>query len=258
MRNPNRLSPIVLLFFFLLYGIGCSKQIRTLPPPPEIAAAPLLVRCQEEQKAVPPVKGLMKVTFDDKFYKKFWARWSSGATIQMEGFDLLGGTLFELEMEGDQIALITGKGDFYGSRDQFREQLKEKENRSIRVEWLTLFDWIARAGLPPCDLFQEKPTGVRVEEQETHLTLHFVEAETAIPIQTVQVNRATLRITEATLFDPQGEVSAKVWLNDYRSVEKAVFPFLIKMEARGKKMEIVFKELVVNSITNEPLKLALP
>ncbi len=212
----------------------------------------------------------MEITFDDKFYKTFLAKWTSHSkTIEIEGFNLLGGTLFHLQLVDAEISLVTKESQFKGSREAFKQVLMKQSPHSINIEGLTFLDWIARAGLPDLSLLH-RPV---MEKQDNQFVLYFFKAEgdATVLTQKVLIERKTFRVTEAAFFDPSGSMQAKIMFDDYRPLpgvtsrasevpltgdiafQQTLFPFFIKIEIEDRQresplqMEIVFKELRANN-----------
>ncbi len=231
---------LALLLILLLQTIGCTKQIQVAEEPiqPDISVEELTIRYQNELRAVPPLKGLMNITLDDTFYKRLWAKWYSDPNrIKVEGFDLFGGTLFSFQLKDDRLSLVTEKGLFSGSRAEFKQYLTTQSNQPIQIEWLKLFDWVARAGLPDLDL-QHPPI---LENQGQFIYL-------STDQEKIQIDRKTLKVTTVSLLNSAG--AAEIIFGDYRSVEKTEFPFSITMNLQGKRMDITFKELKLDNRFN--------
>ncbi len=268
----------------LMLTVSCTRQIRIEEPPyPEVSLEEIRLLYQKQQEAIPPLKGLMEVTLDDKFYKGFWAKWRSHSrlrTIEIEGFNLLGGTLFHFRSGNAHVSLVAEEKRFEGDREAFQQYLVAQTPHAIKIEWLTLFDWIARAGLPDLSSWY-RPV---LEKQDNQFVLYLFDGMTAsavgtptagtenktVPTQTVRIERKTFRVTEVAFFDPSGWMQAKITFDDYRPLPKnspftkgdsggcsprtmgapggckPLFPFLIKMEAHDRTMEMAFKTIRVD------------
>jgi len=232
------------LCIVLILLVGCAQMTRPSQPlPKDPSLEELLVLYQREREAIPPLKGLMKVTITDSIDTGFWAKWRSWkGAIEIDGFNLLGGTLFKLKLEGSEASLVSAEDNFKGNR-QALEQYLMAHHSEIRMEWLTLLDWVARGGLP--DLSVPDRPALRKEADRKgsrHLVLSF-------PKQDIWIERKWLRIKDVVFHDLDDLV--RIRFDDYRPVGKTArggrttFPFFIKIEAQSRQMEIVFKELKV-------------
>ncbi len=224
--------------------VGCVQMIQPSMPPKDPSLEELLSLYQQETKAIPPLKGLMKATLTDKVEKGFWAKWRSrNGAIEIDGYNLFGGTLFNLKVAGSEIALASSENNFKGNREALAQYLATHHSE-IRMEWVSLLDTIARGGLP--DFTQ--PDRPILEKEDNHIVLSFVNGHDHLT-RKVWIERNHLRVSRAIFFNGEGHQNAIMLFDDYRRVDKTLFPFSIRMEARGehetdrRQMEIVFKEL---------------
>ncbi|MEK7702923.1 MAG: hypothetical protein AAB317_03070 [Nitrospirota bacterium] len=230
----------------LILTAGCVRGLVASPPHFHDASLDELVaRYQKQQEAVAPLVGLMEVTVRDKVKNRFFAKWSSDpSVIKIKGFDPIGGTLFDLSLSESDVFFESAdsRNDFQGSRAKFSEYLSEQSSLGIRPEWLSLFDWIARGGLPN---FATLPP-VALEKDYTGFILYFFKQEATKNILThkVWIDRATFRVQDVIFFDASGKQSASLLFGDYRFVNGILYPFYVKGYSDGKHhIEIVFKEL---------------
>jgi outer membrane biogenesis lipoprotein LolB len=230
----------VLCIVFMLL-VGCTQAI--LPPTapsPDPTLEELISLYRKQQDEIPPLKGLMKVTITDKIDQGFWAKWhSQKGTIEIDGYDLFGGTLFKLRMSESKVSLASQDNNFQGSRKELEQYLISHDSL-IRIEWLTLLDWIARGGLPDLSM-SERPT-LRKDVSSKggrYLVLSFSK-------QDVWIEQKSLRIVDVMFYN-LGKFTG-MRLSDYRPVGQIFFPFFIRVELHDTNpmlMEIVFKEVKV-------------
>ena len=114
-----------LLFVALLLAVGCTRHIPpSMPFSKDPSLEELLSLYQREREIIPPLKGLIKVTITDNIDKGFWGRWRSrDGVIAIDGYNLLGGTLFNLKVDESEISLSSSESNFKGSREAFQQFL---------------------------------------------------------------------------------------------------------------------------------------
>jgi hypothetical protein len=282
---------VMLRALFLLVAIltlvGCARRVHpiigspiTAPYSQDVSLDELLSLYQKEQAALPPLIGLMEVSVSDSLLKRFWAKWRSHSdTMKIEGFDLLGGSLFDFQWKRQPTgqtetgqpetglpeiiftAADSGK-EFVGSRKGFKRYL-DTQTSEMRMEWLTLLDWVARGGLPDVGALNATsttPYRPALEKQKDQLILYFFMEEEKNPVlmQKVFIDPESLRVTEALFFDPTtGAMEAQISFRDYRYVGRSVhsaggaltnrvlFPFLITIKGAHFFGEVAFKELKI-------------
>ncbi|MBI3598412.1 MAG: hypothetical protein HY201_03010 [Nitrospirae bacterium] len=237
----EKTSRQLVLLGALLFFTGCAAGIlREASPSQDPSLEELLAFYQREREAIPPLKGLMKVTITDTIEKGFWARWRSrDGAIEINGFELLGGTLFNLKMKGSELTLVSSENNFTGSREGFEQYLKAHHSE-IQMEWVTLLDWIARAGLPDLSM-SHQPI---LSKEDDQFILDFFDSDDHLTHR-VLIERARLRVKQALFFNKEGLMLVRMMFDDYRPIRQAFFPFFIKIEAHPRQMEIVFKALKV-------------
>jgi len=219
-----------LLIVVLILLVGCTQMIR--PPLQDTSLEELLSIYQKRQEEIPPLKGLMKVTITDKIDQVFLAKWRSHkGAIEIDGFNLIGGTLFTLKLSGSEVSLVSSENNFQGNREAFAQYLMENDSE-IRIEWVTLLDWLARGGLPDLSVL-DRPA---LREEDGRLVLSFSNQE-------VWIDRKTLRVKEVMFHNADGNIGMQ--FDDYRKIQQTFFPFSIQINAGKRQMEIVFKELKV-------------
>ena len=247
MKGMVILRQLILFVALLMFLAGCTQAIfptTALPPDPTLEELISLYRKQREE--IPPLKGLMKVTITDNGNKGFWAKWRSyDGVIQVDGYDLLGRTLFNLKVAGEEFSLVSPENNFNGNREALEQYLIAHDSE-IRIEWVTLLDWIARGGLP--DLSTSMHPTLRKDvgsDGNGYFVLSFAE-------QDIFLDRKSLRTK--TVFFNNSDRFIGMTFNDYRSIGNIFFPFSIHTEVhdirKGSRqdsidMEIVFKEVKV-------------
>lgn len=290
-----------LLFCVLVLTTGCARRVHPtaailIDPsfPKEASLAEIMTLHQRESERRPSLKGLIEVTLQEKVYKRFWAKWHSHAhTVKIDGFDLLGGSLFTLEMDrgaGDDHQQATeiifrsasSESSFQGSRNDFIEGIRgQARPDEMLFEWLNLIDWLARFGLPPYAGGEQTGTSshhIALEKQEKRYILYLFSSDgkpSAQLDQKIVIEREGLRITEVLKFDAGGAVRARMIFGDYRPInptprpatadgltDRIIFPYFATLEEGGLQAKIVFKELkwlpsapadIVTPIGAEPL-----
>ncbi|MEK7286168.1 MAG: hypothetical protein AAB035_02590 [Nitrospirota bacterium] len=233
-----------LLIIILILTSGCARGLLSSPSYRDASLEELVSLYQKEREALPPISGLMEVTLQDKVKNRFFARWASdGTEIKIKGFDIIGGTLFDLKiLESEIFFSSAGEENFFqGSRVAFSKYLSKQSSFGMRLEWLSLFDWIARGGLPD---FADLPTAA-LEKEDARFVLYFFKPEATknVLTQKIWIERSAFRVQDVIFFDASGKRSATLLFGDYRFVDGILYPFSVKGKSDGKQIEIVFKEL---------------
>lgn len=254
LRQPILFAILFAILFVALpmLLVGCTRAIfRTTAllaeavPPPDPTLEELVSLLQKQREEIPPLKGLMKVTIKDKGDKGFWGKWSSvNGVIKIAGYNLLGGTLFNLKVAGSEVSLESSENNFHGSREAL-EQYLVAHRSEIRIEWVTLLDWIARGGLPDLSTTTH-PTLRKDVDRKGNLYFILSLLEQDKGIQDVYIDRKSLRIKTVMLH--HAERLTRMRFDDYRAVGNISFPFFIEIELHTNdpmRMEIVFKEVKV-------------
>ncbi len=245
----------IVFIIALILMVSCTQAIL---PTGQLSHDPtleeLIFSYKTRRHAMPPLKGLMKVTIIDQSHieQGFWAKWRSRkGVVEINGYTLLGGTLFTLNMDEETISFVSSESNFKGSRPQFQTYLMEQQDTAkMQMEWVTLLDWIARGGVP--DLSLEGRLSLAEENRQMVLSsLH----ENGNLAQKLFIERGSLNVKKGIFFDSEGTLQAEMILSDYRpvqrSAQKTFFPFYIqtkvqdRVDQKIRQMEIVFKELKV-------------
>lgn len=232
------------VWVLLLLSVGCTKQIR---PEKEVvkkdaSLEELLNLYRLRRDAVPPFKGLMEVAAH--FPKQ--GRHTVQASVRSEGnllrfraFNLFGGTLFDLTVEGPDVSLTipSEKRTFQGTREELEAQIQTE----IPAGAIDLLEWIRRGGgpevVPPFIPALEKGDDFFI------LYLFLTDGIEGDLVEKIWIERTAFHVTKVEYLDPEGTLSAVMALDDYRNVGGHDFPFSIEGKSGGEKISVKFKEI---------------
>ncbi|TAK02490.1 MAG: hypothetical protein EPO39_13325 [Candidatus Manganitrophaceae bacterium] len=187
-------------------------------------------------------KGLLEITADSKRQGRhtFQASWvfQNGET-RIRGFNLLGGTLFELRLAGPRVTLHlpSERRTIEATRDEFEEQIQEV----VPIGSPALIDWVNRGAIPD----PSPPLLPALEKGEERFTLYLLRAlpGKAVLQEKISMERTAFRVEQVEMFDFSGERRAFLRFADYRKVGKQDFPFEVRGESQGEKVTLRFKEV---------------
>lgn len=237
-------SITVVILFFLLSA--CTKQVRPTPPhgvqKRDISLEELLDLYQKRLDGKKRLKALMEVRADlsDRGIHRFQSSWHShGDQIEIRGFDLFGGTLFDLGLNGSvfSITIPSEQKHFEGNLELFDEMAGEK----IPFGSLDLIDWVKRRGIPELTTAQVPA----IEEREESFILYLFTSERGRGIlqQKIWIERTAFRVKKVELFDRAGKRRGMVELNDYRRIDGSDFPFSIRGFSQKATIALRFREV---------------
>lgn len=229
----------------LLLSTGCARQVRPTEEAikKDASLEELLNLYQIRREALPPFKGLLQVTAHTPREGRhtFQAAWSSQKhETRIQGFDLLGRTLFDLHLAGPALSLSipSERKTFQGSRDEF-ERMHQGELPPLPVE---LLDWVRRAGIP------EIPLRVipAFEKGEDSFILYFftMTDDGRLTLEKkIWIERTAFWVKRVESFDPSGARRALFTFDHYQKVGGFDFPFAIEGEGLGNKVALDFREV---------------
>jgi hypothetical protein len=228
----------------LLLSEGCTKQIR---PEKEVikkeaSLEELLTLYRIRREAVPDFKGLMEVTanFPQKGRHTFQATVrSQGDQIRFRVFNLFGGTVFDLMMDGPAVSFTipSEQRTFEGTHDELEAQIQTE----IPPGAIDLLEWIGRGGVPEI----EPPFIPALEKGDDFFILYLftTNGRRANLVEKIWIERTAFRVKRVERFDASGAIGAVMALEEYRKVGGHDFPFLIEGESRGEQISVKFKEI---------------
>jgi len=229
----------------LLFVSGCAKkEIRPTDEAvlKDASLEELLTFYQLRRQEWSGFKALVEITADSKRQGRhtFQASWhfQEGQT-RIRGFNLLGGTLFELRLAGPAVTLHlpSERRTIEAAREEFEEEIQA----AIPIGSLALIDWVNRGGLPD----PASPSLPALEKGKKRFTLYLLRTlpGKAILEEKVFIERTAFRVEEVERFDISGKRLGRLIFDDYRKVGQHDFPFEIRGESEGEKMTLRFREL---------------
>ncbi len=228
------------LFFFLA---ACTKQIKATPVVKQDATLQELLSLYKQRLSRnTPMKALLKVDADlgargrHSFQS---AVHSSIRDIHLRGFNLFGGTLFDLTVNDRSFSLKTASDPkpFEADLDFYEEMA----GRQVPFGSLDLLRWVQRMGVPET-AFPKIPM---LEKGEAFFTLYLflVYQGQAHLEEKVFIERGAFRVTRVELFDPSGLRRGTIELGNYQNVSGRDVPFSIKGQGGGEVIDLSFKEV---------------
>lgn len=228
----------------LLLVSGCTKEIRPDGEAVQRDASleELLTHYQLRRQAWTGFKGLVEITADSKRQGRhtFQASWvfQEGQT-RIRGFNLLGGTLFELKMAGPMVTLHlpSERRTIEATREEFEEEIQT----AIPIGSPALIDWVNRRGLPD----PAPPLLPALEKEKDRFILYLLRAlpGKAVLEEKISIERIAFRVERVELFDIMGARRARLIFGDYRKVGQQDFPFEVRGESEGEKVTLRFREV---------------
>lgn len=187
-------------------------------------------------------KGLVEVTADSKRQGRhtLQASWVfQGGQTRIRGFNLLGGTLFELRLSGPMVTLHlpSEHRTIEATRDEFEEQIQT----AVPIGSPALIDWVNGGGTPD----PTPPALPALEKGEERFTLYLLRVlpGKAVLQEKIWIERTAFRVERVEIFDVSGKRRAALTFGDYRKVGKTDFPFEVRGESAGEKVTLHFKEV---------------
>ncbi|MGB3940423.1 MAG: DUF4292 domain-containing protein [Candidatus Manganitrophaceae bacterium] len=238
-------SGLLLGLVVLLFVSGCAKK--QLRPTEErvkkdasLEELTVLYRLRREEWN--GFKGLLEITTETRREGRhtFQATWLlQGGQTRIRGFDILGGTLFELRLAGSQVVLTLAaeRRTIETSRREFESQ----PGAAMPIGSLALLDWVNRGAIPEAT----PPLLPVLEKGEERFFLYLLKPfpEKGILEEKISIERTAFRVDRVETFDLEGSRRAVVTFDDYRKVGGREFPFDVQGEERGEKISLRFKEV---------------
>lgn len=187
-------------------------------------------------------KGLLEITADSKRQGRHTVQASwvlQGGETRIRGFNLLGGTLFELRLAGPRVTLQlpSERRTIEATRDEFEEQIQS----AVPIGSPALIDWVNRGGIPD----PAPPALPALEKGEERFLLYLLRAlpGKAVLQEKIWIERTAFRVERVELFDFNGARRAFLTFGDYRRIGAHEFPFEVRGESEGEQVTLRFKEL---------------
>jgi outer membrane biogenesis lipoprotein LolB len=232
----------VLILVFLSYG--CTKQVRSSPTitKKDASLEALLNLYQNRLNPNFGIKALMEVKTlnPNQGGHSFLASWHSKKdTIRIRGFNLFGGTLFELQLEDPTFFLTLPSEN--KRLEAPLDELEQVAGGKIPFGSLELLEWVKRGGVPLI-------TGLTVpalEKREGHFILYLftVEKGRARLQEKIWIERTRFWAKKVELFDRTGLRRGVILLDDYRRVGSRYFPFSVSGNTESKTISQNFREV---------------
>lgn len=243
-----RLWLFSLSFFILL--TACTKEIRPTPAALQKDASieELIALYQKRVNETTGFKALMEVTANlgNRGRHTFQASLHAhNNQRQIRGFDLFGGTLFDLRLSGRffSLSIPSERKTLRGKLDQFEALAGEK----IPSGLINLLEWVTRSGLPEVP-FADTPA---LQKEQHFFTLYLFSTDGNIGWirQKLQIERNAFRVQQVDLFDLSGSRQTMIKLDHYQKVEGRDFPFSVEGHGPGGKIILKFKEVIFDEST---------
>lgn len=229
----------------LLLVSGCAKrEIRPVEEAVKKDASleELLILYQLRQREWSGFRGLLEITADSRRQGRhtFQASWlfQNGET-RIRGFNLLGGTLFELRLAGSRVTLHlpSERRTIEATREEFEEEIRA----AVPIGSLALIDWVNQGGLPD----PTPPSLPALEKGEDLFVLYFLRALPARAVleEKISVERTAFRVERVERFDMMGDRRGLLRFADYRKVGQRDFPFEVRGESEEERIALRFKEV---------------
>ncbi len=248
----SRYRPLLMGMAFFFFLAACTKQIKPTPSTPKQDATleELLSLYKQRLSRNTPMKALMQVDADLGARGRHSiqsAVHASKAAVQVRGFNLFGGTLFDLKVDALSFSLKTASEPMpFEAELDFYEDLA---GRQIPFGSLDLLRWVQRGGVPDTDF----PKIPMLEKGEVFFTLYLftVTQGRAVLEEKMFIERSAFRVTRVELFDVTGFRRGIIELNDYRMINGNPFPFSVKGTGRGEAIHLTFKEVSFPDLNGE-------
>lgn len=241
-------------------AVGCATSTVT-PPTPETTAERLAALLKEREAAVQTMKGLFSVQvsggglpFAQRMEGAMYFR--KPGSLRLQGFNRLGGELFEFVLGGDLYRLrLVATGQVYSGQVRELERM-DKIGRPFQLSVLAVSETIA---------VEPVPDGQRLllSEEDGRYRLDVFAKDTAgHPLRQIWFERKTFNVVREDRLNLNGEVEASLQFEDYRPVvapaengavagdapAPLVRPYkvTIKDHEGGGTLSMTFKEIIPN------------
>ncbi len=243
MRMPQLTHTVGWIILIILTGCAVRAPLPQDALKKDASLQELLHLYQNRRDEMKGFKGLANVTVASprsgrqRFKAAFF---SEHGQIRIEGFDLLGGTLFDFTMTPSTASLTIPlkRKTIHLSRDAF-EKIAQKEAPFGSIEFL---DWIKRAGIP-----EVTPYVPVLEKTDDFLILSLMafHQEKASLQEKVWIERSALWVKKVEVFDPAGALRAVVRMDHYRKVGQQDIPFVVEWENQQERVAVQFTEVAL-------------
>lgn len=242
----KRKCSLLLMGGFLTLSLfsGCAKQVRPTPSPIQKDASieELLSLYQKRLKGTGSFKALMEVTahFGDHGRHTFRASLHfQNDQSRIRGFDLFGGTLFDLRLNDRFFSLKvpSEKAPLEAELEQFELVAGEK----IPFGSLDLLEWVQRGGIPEPAL-RDIPA---LEKGKDFFILYLFSMERGMARlrQKISIERTAFRVKRVELFERSGVRRGMLTFDNYRKLDGRDFPFFVKGAGGGEEIAMTFREV---------------
>jgi len=243
--NPR--SFLIIALFSLMLP-ACTKQIRpSLHPLPEVikldaSLDELLHLYQQRLKLKTALKALIEVKADlgKRGKHTFQSAWRSDRNrVKMKGFNLFGGTLFELDLRASKFSVnIPLERKFFEGELEYFDAMTDGK---IPLGSLALLEWVKRGGIPELG-----PKHIpALEKQDDVFILYIFSTELGLGFlkEKIWIERTAFRVKKVELYDRNGLRKGTIIFDNYRKIEGQFFPFSITGNSRGQILELNFNEV---------------
>lgn len=229
----------------LLFVSGCAKkEIRAVEEAAKKDASleELLTHYQLQRQERNGFKALVEITADSQRQGRhsLQASWvfQNGET-RIRGFNLLGGTLFELRLAGPMVTLHlpSERRTIEATREEFEEEIQG----AIPIGSPALIDWVNRGGLPD----PAPPSLPALEKGKDRFVLYLMRAlpGKAVLEEKIFIERTAFRVERVERFDLLGVRRARLTFSAYGKIGQHDFPFEVRGESEGEKITLRFREV---------------
>lgn len=246
MKKVLSISKILFLGLLCLFTLSAcqSRQIKPILdiPKKDASLKELLSLYKQPAKIHSNIKALVKIETDlgERGHHSIRATWhSTRDLIHLRGFNLLGGDLFRLDIDGTSFSLKTPADSqtFEADLDLF----EEVAGKQIPFGSIDLLRWVQRGGLPDT-AFPKIPV---LEKRDDYFIIYLFsvfEGQTIL-VDKLFIERTAFHIKRVELFDHTGVRRGLIELDDYRQVEGREFPFLVRGTAGNDVITLSFEEI---------------
>ncbi len=242
-RRPDR-SALLWVLVVVFLSAGCTKQIRPTQTivKKDASLENLLNLYQNRLEPGIGIKAVMEVKTQHPRQggHTFLASWHSRQdTIKIRGFNLFGGTLFELQIK-DPTFLLTLPSENKRLEAPLNE-LDQVAGGKIPFGSLELLEWVKRGGVPVVP----PSTLPALEKGDDFFILYLftVEQGRARLEEKIWIERTRFWTKKVELFDHTGRQRGVILLDDHRRVGKRHFPFSVRGNTGGETVSLDFREV---------------
>lgn len=242
-QRPDRYR-LLWVFVLVVLSTGCTKQVRSSQAivKKDASLESLLNLYQNRMEPGFGMKALMEVKTQhpDQGGHSFLASWHSKKdAIRIRGFNLFGGTLFELQLKDPTFFLIIPSENKRLAAPL--DELDQLAGGKIPFGSLELLEWVKRGGVP--HVAASAIPALEKGDDLFILYLFTVEQGRARLREKVWIERAAFLAKKVELFDRSGLRRGVILLDDYRRIGRRHFPFSIRGKTGGETVSLNFREV---------------